>query len=67
MSLSYVGIGAQLALSADDYVTVTAVLAGGPAQADGTLKANDRITAVGQGHDSPMVDVIGCGSMMWCS
>jgi carboxyl-terminal processing protease len=58
MSLSYEGIGASLALT-DDYVTVTNILAGGPAQADGSLKPNDRITAVAQGHDGPMTDVIG--------
>src|SRR5579863_4546557 len=58
MSLSYEGIGASLQLN-DDYVTVTNVLPGGPAQADGTLKPNDRITAVGQGSDGAMTDVIG--------
>jgi carboxyl-terminal processing protease len=58
MSLSYEGIGASLQLN-DDYVTVSGVLPGGPAAADGTLKANDRITAVGQGHDGAMSDVIG--------
>lgn len=58
MSLSYEGIGASLQLT-DDYVTITNVLAGGPAAADGTLKPNDRITAVGQGHDGPLTDVIG--------
>jgi len=58
MSLSYEGIGAQLQLT-DDYVTVSGLLAGGAAQAAGTLKVNDRITAVGQGHDGEMVEVIG--------
>ena len=58
MSLSYEGIGASLQLT-DDYVTVTNILPGGPAQADGSLKANDRITAVAQGHDGAMTDVIG--------
>jgi carboxyl-terminal processing protease len=58
MSLSYEGIGASLQLN-DDYVTVTNVLPGGPAQADGTLKPNDRITAVAQGADGAMTDVIG--------
>jgi carboxyl-terminal processing protease len=58
MSLSYEGIGASLQLN-DDYVTVTNVLPGGPAQADGTLKPNDRITAVAQGADGTMTDVIG--------
>jgi carboxyl-terminal processing protease len=58
MSLSYEGIGASLQLT-DDYVTVTNVLPGGPAAADGTLKPNDRITAVAQGSDGAMTDVIG--------
>ncbi len=58
MSLSYEGIGAQLQL-VDDYVTVSGLLAGGAAQAAGTLKVNDRITAVGQGRDGEMVEVIG--------
>jgi carboxyl-terminal processing protease len=58
MSLSYEGIGASLQLN-DDYVTVSGVLPGGPAAADGSLKINDRITAVGQGHDGAMSDVIG--------
>jgi carboxyl-terminal processing protease len=58
MSLSYEGIGASLQLT-DDYVTVTNVLPGGPAAVDGTLKPNDRITAVAQGNDGAMSDVIG--------
>jgi carboxyl-terminal processing protease len=58
MSLSYEGIGASLQLN-DDYVTVTNILPGGPAAADGTLKPNDRITAVAQGNDGTLTDVIG--------
>jgi carboxyl-terminal processing protease len=58
MSLSYEGIGASLGQT-DDYVTVTGILPGGPAAADGTLKPNDRITAVGQGTDGPLMDIIG--------
>jgi carboxyl-terminal processing protease len=58
MSLSYEGIGAQLQL-VDDYVSVSGLLAGGAAQAAGTLKVNDRITAVGQGRDGEMLEVIG--------
>jgi carboxyl-terminal processing protease len=58
MSLSYEGIGASLQLT-DDYVTVTNILPGGPAAADGSIKPNDRITGVAQGHDGPMTDVIG--------
>lgn len=58
MRLSYVGIGASLQL-VDDYVTVMNILPGGPAAAAGELKANDRITAVGQGKTGEMVDVVG--------
>jgi carboxyl-terminal processing protease len=57
MSLSYDGIGASLQLI-DDYVTIMNVIPGGPAAIDGTLKQNDRITAVGQ-EDGEMLDVIG--------
>src|ERR1700723_3531740 len=58
MSLSYEGIGASLQLT-DDYKPVTNILPGGPAAVDGSLKPNDRITGVGQGHDGPVTDVIG--------
>jgi len=58
MSLSYEGIGASLQLT-DDYISVTNILPGGPAAADGSLKPNDRITGVAQGHDGAMTDVIG--------
>jgi len=58
MSLSYEGIGATLQL-VDDYVTIVNVLPGGPAALTGSVKANDRITGVGQGMDGAVVDVIG--------
>ncbi|MCP5472642.1 MAG: carboxy terminal-processing peptidase [Sinobacteraceae bacterium] len=58
MSLNYEGIGASLQLI-DDYVTVMNVIEGGPAAAAGTLTAKDRITAVGQGKEGPLTDVIG--------
>ena len=58
MSLSYEGIGASLQL-VDDYVTVLNVLPGGPAAVNGTLTANDRIIAVGEGKSGKLVDVIG--------
>jgi carboxyl-terminal processing protease len=58
MSLNYDGIGASLTLT-DDYVTIMNVLEGGPAAVAGTLKINDRITAVGEGHDGALKDVIG--------
>ena len=57
MSLSYDGIGASLQLE-DDYVKVMNIIPGGPAQIDGQLKQEDRITAVGEGGSEP-VDVIG--------
>jgi carboxyl-terminal processing protease len=58
MSLSYQGIGASLQLE-DEVVKVLNVIPGGPAAIDGRLKANDRITAVGQGNEGEMVDVVG--------
>jgi carboxyl-terminal processing protease len=58
MSLSYVGIGASLQM-VDDYVTIMNLLAGGPAATSGLINTNDRITAVGEGKDGKMVDVIG--------
>ena len=58
MSLSYEGIGASLQLS-DDFVSVLNVIPGGPAAISGELEPNDRITAVGQGADGELVDVVG--------
>jgi carboxyl-terminal processing protease len=58
MSLSYEGIGASLQL-VDDYVTVLNILPGGPAAVNGTLSANDRIIAVGEGKNGKFVDVVG--------
>jgi carboxyl-terminal processing protease len=58
MSLNYDGIGASLQV-VDDYVTIMNIIDGGPAAVAGTLKTNDRITAVGQGHEGALTDVIG--------
>ncbi|NBO75171.1 MAG: hypothetical protein EBV29_11120, partial [Gammaproteobacteria bacterium] len=58
MSLNYEGIGASLQL-VDDYVTIMNLIEGGPAAAAGTLSVNDRITAVGQGKDGALTDVVG--------
>ena len=58
MSLSYEGIGASLQL-VDDYVTVLNILPGGAAAVDGSLNANDRILAVGEGKGGKWVDVVG--------
>ncbi len=58
MSLSLEGIGALLGRE-NEYTVISSVVPGGPADQDGRLKAGDRITAVGQGNDGKMVDVIG--------
>ena len=58
MSLNYEGIGASLQLI-DDYVTIMNLIEGGPAAASGALSVNDRITAVGQGKQGSMTDVVG--------
>ncbi|HWM28590.1 MAG TPA: carboxy terminal-processing peptidase [Woeseiaceae bacterium] len=58
MSLSYFGIGASLQLE-EDYVKVVNIIPGGPADIDGSLQPEDRITAVAQGPDGELVDVIG--------
>ncbi len=58
MSLSYQGIGASLQLD-DELVAVLNVIPGGPASIDGRLAPNDRITAVGQGDEGDLVDVVG--------
>jgi carboxyl-terminal processing protease len=58
MSLSYEGIGASLQL-VDDYITISALLPGGPAAAANTLKPNDRVLAVGQGTEGALTDVVG--------
>jgi len=58
MSLSLEGIGAVLQ-SEDDYTKVVRVVSAGPADKQGELKPSDKITAVAQGADGEMVDVIG--------
>lgn len=58
MSLSLVGIGAVLQTK-DEYTTVRELLAGSPAALSGKLKVGDRIVGVGQGANSPTVDVTG--------
>jgi carboxyl-terminal processing protease len=58
MSLSYEGIGATLQTE-DDYASIVNLLPGGPAAVSGTLGIKDRITAIGQGKDGPLEDVIG--------
>ncbi len=58
MRLSLQGIGAMLQ-SDDDYTKVTRLIPAGPADKAGELKANDRITGVGQGTEGEIVDVVG--------
>jgi carboxyl-terminal processing protease len=58
MKLSLEGIGALLGRE-NEYTVISRVVPGGPADQDGRLKAGDRITAVGQGYDGKLVDVIG--------
>ncbi len=58
MSLSYVGIGASLQTE-DEYVKIVNIIRGGPADADGTLSRDDRITGVAQGPEGDIVDVLG--------
>ncbi|MDT8321318.1 MAG: PDZ domain-containing protein, partial [Xanthomonadales bacterium] len=58
MKLSLEGIGALLGRQ-NEYTYISRVVPGGPAAKDGRLQAGDRITAVGQGRDGKLVDVIG--------
>jgi len=60
MSLSYFGIGASLQIDEDNVmVGVINIIPGGPAALDGRLQPKDRITAVGQGPEGELEDVIG--------
>ena len=52
MSLSLVGIGAMLR-SEDGAAKIESLIAGGPAETDGRLKAGDKIIAVAQGDAEP--------------
>ena len=57
MRLSLVGIGAKLQ-SEDGYAKIIEVMVGSPAEKEGTLKANDKVTAVAQGKDGQFVDTV---------
>jgi carboxyl-terminal processing protease len=57
MRLSLEGIGAVLQ-ARDDYTLVREIVAGGPADKSGKLKAGDRIVGVAQGN-GPFTDVLG--------
>ncbi len=58
MSLSLDGIGAVLKTE-DDYTEVVRLIPSGPADKSGFIKASDRIIAVGQGKNAPLIDVVG--------
>jgi carboxyl-terminal processing protease len=58
MRLSLEGIGAVLQRQ-EEFVVIRTIVPGGPAGAGGKLKVGDRVVAVGQGSDGPMVDVVG--------
>ncbi len=58
MSRAYHGVGASLGLE-DDYVLVSEVLPGGPADKDGRLRAGDRIIGVDSTGGGEVADVIG--------
>jgi len=58
MRLQLDGIGAALSSGDDGYVTVQKVVPGGAADKDGRLKTEDRVTAVGQGPEGTMEDVV---------
>jgi len=57
MRLSLEGIGAVLQRD-DEFTVIRSIVPGGPASAS-PLKVGDRVVAVGQGREGPMVDVIG--------
>ena len=58
MRLSLEGIGALLQ-SDGEYVKVSSLVPGGPADKAGALQPADRIVAVGQNEDGDMVNVVG--------
>jgi len=57
MSLSLQGIGAALNTD-EDYTVVNRIIKGGPAEKSGSIKAEDKIVAVGQDGEE-MINVIG--------
>ena len=58
MRLSLEGIGALLGRE-NEYTRIASVVPGGPADKEGSLQAGDRVTAVGQGREGKLKDVVG--------
>ena len=56
MSLQLEGIGAQLKVT-DGFTVIDKLIAGGPADKNGQLKAGDRVVSVGQNDEGDTVDV----------
>ena len=59
MRLSLEGIGAVLQINDEEVTVIRSIVPGGPAGLSGQMKVGDRIYAVGQGTEGPMVDVVG--------
>ena len=59
MRLSLDGIGAVLQVNDEEVTVVRSIVPGGPAGLSGLVKPGDRIYAVGQGTEGPMLDVVG--------
>lgn len=59
MRLSLEGIGAVLQVNDEELTVIRSIVPGGPAALSGEVKPGDRIYAVGQGDDGPMLDVVG--------
>ena len=57
MKLSLEGVGAVLQ-EQDGFVVFRTIMPGSPAEKTGQIKSGDRVLAVGQGEDGPMVDVV---------
>jgi carboxyl-terminal processing protease len=57
MKLELDGIGAQLQFD-DGFTVVNKIIPGGAADKDGRLKAEDKVTGVGQGPDGEIEDVV---------
>lgn len=58
MSLELDGIGATLQSSDDGLTVIKRIVPGGAADKGGELNVDDKIIAVGQGHDGDMVDIL---------
>lgn len=58
LTLNYQGIGAVLE-DQDGVIAIQRIMPGGAVEKYGKLMVKDRIVAVGQGEDGPMVDVVG--------